>query len=75
MIAAFTMPPRLSLCGRGGPAWAGGGGEEVPESAGGDADGPADADRGELAAGDRLIELVAADPQDPGRLPDVEDVW
>src|SRR5918994_1473752 len=42
----------------------GAGGEQVQQGLFGDADTAADADRTQFAATDRLVELVAADPQD-----------
>jgi hypothetical protein len=40
-----------------------GGGEQGQQGLSGDADAAADADRGQLAASDGLVELVASDPQ------------
>jgi hypothetical protein len=45
--------------------WQGaGGGEQGQQGLSGDADAAADTDRGEFAAGDGLVELVAPDPED-----------
>jgi hypothetical protein len=49
--------------------WGAGGGEQIQQGLLGDADTAADADRAKLAAGNRLVELVAPDPQDRGGLP------
>src|SRR6266545_1671850 len=69
MIAAFTARSSLALPRRGRRAGLGGwGGEEVQQGGLGDADGAADADRADLAAGNSLVELVAADPEDRGDL-------
>src|SRR5215218_2083891 len=46
-----------------------GGGKQGQQGVPGDADAAADADRAQLAAGDRLVELVAADPQNRYGLP------
>ena len=63
--------PRLFItCG-----WQGaGGGEEVHQGLFGDANAAADADRAQLAARDRLVELVASDSQDGCGLADGEDL-
>jgi hypothetical protein len=50
------------------------GGEQVEQGLLGDADAAADADRVQLAAGDRLIDLVAPDPQDGRGLAGGEDL-
>src|SRR4029450_8602370 len=64
------LPRLLLAAGRAG----GGGGEEVQQGVFGDADAAADADRAQLAARDRLVELVASDPQDGRGLADGKDL-
>src|SRR5512132_4739233 len=63
--------PRLLIAAGGRGA---GGGEQVQQGVFGDADAAADADCAQLAAPDRLVELVAPDPQDRGGLGDGEDL-
>src|SRR6266545_638111 len=63
------MLPRLLIAAH--RRWAAGG-EQVQQGLLGDADGPADADCAELAACDRLVELVAPNPQDRCGLADLE---
>jgi hypothetical protein len=61
--------PRLLIAAGGQGS---GGGEQVQQGLLGDADAAADADRAQFATGDRLVELVAPDPQDRGGLADGE---
>jgi hypothetical protein len=64
----YRLPRLLITTG----CWRAGGGEQVQQGLFGDADTAADADRTQLAARDRLVELVAPHPQDRRGLADGE---